>query len=70
MEDDFNVWEFVSIEREEIQKDRVKLEYLKTALREIKDVLFGKTFPEFEYDDPKEEIKNIIKELEKEIGEI
>ena len=70
MEGDYNLKEFVYIEREQMYRDREKLEYLKTTIRRIKDVLYGKTFPEYEYNDPTEEIKKIVEELENEIGEV
>lgn len=46
-----------------------KLEILLKAIRLIKEELYGVKFEGYEYD-VKQNIKDIIKDLEKEIGEI
>lgn len=46
-----------------------KLEILLKAIRHIKEELYGERFEEYEYD-IEENIKEIIEELEKEIGTI
>ena len=48
--------------------DEEELELLKHAIRMIDETVNGKEFPGFEYDDPIEEIRNILKELNDEIS--
>ncbi len=54
----------------EREKEEETYAYLMGFARLVKEQLYGKEFEEFEYDDPVEEIKKALKELEDEIGEV
>lgn len=62
--------EWLQVELDDYLKEQEEFEYMKHALRMIDEAVNGKEFPGFEYDDPIDEIKAILKELEDEIGEV
>lgn len=60
--------EWLQVNLEDYLKEQEELECLKHAIQAINETVNGKEFPEFEYDEPLEEVKKILKELDDEIG--
>ena len=54
----------------EKEKEQERYAYLLGFARLVKEQLYGVKFPEFEYDEPLDVIKDALKELENEVGEI
>lgn len=66
--EDFNIPDYIKIDREEYEKDQKKIEYYKTAIDLIKDNLKEYLLNNSTIDETITDIGIIIKELEDEIN--
>lgn len=66
--EDANQPEWIEVDMSYHQKLEENLEYYKTAIRLIKDELYGLEGLTKNYEETVEEIENIIKELEEELN--
>lgn len=66
--EDFNISDYIKVDREEYEKDQEKIEYYKTAINLIKDNLKEYLFNNSTIDETITDIGIIIKELEDEIN--
>ena len=66
--EDFNISDYIKIDREEYEKDQEKIEYYKTAINLIKDNLKEYLLNNSTIDETINDIGIIIKELEDEIN--
>lgn len=66
--EDFNISDYIKVDREEYNKDQEKIEYYKTAINLIKDNLKEYLFNNSTIDETITDIGIIIKELEDEIN--
>ena len=66
--EDFNISDYIKVNREEYDKDQEKIEYYKTAINLIKDNLKEYLFNNSTIDETITDIGIIIKELEDEIN--
>lgn len=66
--EDFNISDYIKIDREEYEKDQEKIEYYKTAINLIKDNLKEYLLNNSTIDETITDIGIIIKELEDEIN--
>lgn len=67
-EEDFNISDYIKVDREEYNKDQEKIEYYKTAINLIKDNLKEYLLNNSTIDETITDIGIIIKELEDEIN--
>lgn len=66
--EDFNISDYIKVDREEYEKDQEKIEYYKTAINLIKDNLKDYLLNNSTIDETINDIGIIIKELEDEIN--
>ncbi len=66
--EDFNISDYIKVDREEYDKDQEKIEYYKTAINLIKDNLKEYLLNNSTIDETITDIGIIIKELEDEIN--
>ena len=66
--EDFNISDYIKIDREEYEKDQERIEYYKTAINLIKDNLKEYLLNNSTIDETITDIGIIIKELEDEIN--
>lgn len=66
--EDFNISDYIKVDREEYEKDQKKIEYYKTAIDLIKDNLKEYLLNNSTIDETITDIGIIIKELEDEIN--
>lgn len=66
--EDFNISDYIKIDREEYEKDQERIEYYKTAINLIKDNLKEYLLNNSTIDETINDIGIIIKELEDEIN--
>jgi hypothetical protein len=66
--EDFNISDYIKVDREEYEKDQEKIEYYKTAINLIKDNLKDYLLNNSTIDETITDIGIIIKELEDEIN--
>lgn len=66
--EDFNISDYIKVNREEYEKDQEKIEYYKTAIDLIKDNLKEYLLNNSTIDETITDIGIIIKELEDEIN--
>lgn len=66
--EDFNISDYIKVDREEYDKDQEKIEYYKTAINLIKDNLKEYLLNNSTIDETINDIGIIIKELEDEIN--
>lgn len=66
--EDFNISDYIKVDREEYNKDQEKIEYYKTAIDLIKDNLKEYLLNNSTIDETITDIGIIIKELEDEIN--
>lgn len=66
--EDFNIYDYIKVDREEYEKDQEKIEYYKTAINLIKDNLKEYLLNNSTIDETITDIGIIIKELEDEIN--
>lgn len=66
--EDFNISDYIKVDRKEYEKDQEKIEYYKTAINLIKDNLKEYLFNNSTIDETITDIGIIIKELEDEIN--
>lgn len=66
--EDFNISDYIKVDREEYNKDQEKIEYYKTAINLIKDNLKDYLLNNSTIDETITDIGIIIKELEDEIN--
>lgn len=66
--EDFNISDYIKVDREEYEKDQEKIEYYKTAINLIKDNLKEYLLNNSTIDETITDIGIIIKELEDEIN--
>ena len=66
--EDFNISDYIKVDREEYDRDQEKIEYYKTAINLIKDNLKEYLLSESTIDETITDIGIIIKELEDEIN--
>lgn len=66
--EDFNISDYIKVDREEYEKDQKKIEYYKTAINLIKDNLKEYLLNNSTIDETITDIGIIIKELEDEIN--
>lgn len=66
--EDFNISDYIKVDREEYDKDQEKIEYYKTAINLIKDNLKDYLLNNSTIDETITDIGIIIKELEDEIN--
>lgn len=66
--EDFNIPDYIKVDREEYEKDQKKIEYYKTAIDLIKDNLKEYLLNNSTIDETITDIGIIIKELEDEIN--
>lgn len=66
--EDFNIPDYIKVDREEYEKDQEKIEYYKTAINFIKDNLKEYLLNNSTIDETITDIGIIIKELEDEIN--
>lgn len=66
--EDFNIPDYIKVDREEYEKDQEKIEYYKTAINLIKDNLKEYLLNNSTIDETITDIGIIIKELEDEIN--
>lgn len=66
--EDFNISDYIKVNREEYEKDQEKIEYYKTAINLIKDNLKEYLLNNSTIDETITDIGIIIKELEDEIN--
>ena len=66
--EDFNISDYIKVDREEYNKDQEKIEYYKTAINLIKDNLKEYLLNNSTIDETINDIGIIIKELEDEIN--
>lgn len=66
--EDFNIPDYIKVDREEYNKDQEKIEYYKTAINLIKDNLKEYLLNNSTIDETITDIGIIIKELEDEIN--
>jgi hypothetical protein len=66
--EDFNISDYIKVDREEYNKDQEKIEYYKTAINLIKDNLKEYLLNNSTIDETITDIGIIIKELEDEIN--
>lgn len=66
--EDFNISDYIKIDREEYENDQEKIEYYKTAINLIKDNLKEYLLNNSTIDETITDIGIIIKELEDEIN--
>lgn len=66
--EDFNISDYIKVNREEYDKDQEKIEYYKTAINLIKDNLKEYLLNNSTIDETITDIGIIIKELEDEIN--
>ena len=66
--EDFNISDYIKVDREEYEKDQERIEYYKTAINLIKDNLKEYLLNNSTIDETMTDIGIIIKELEDEIN--
>ena len=66
--EDFNIPDYINVDREEYERDQEKIEYYKTAINLIKDNLKEYLLNNSTIDETITDIGIIIKELEDEIN--
>lgn len=66
--EDFNISDYIKVDREEYDRDQEKIEYYKTAINLIKDNLKDYLLNNSTIDETITDIGIIIKELEDEIN--
>lgn len=66
--EDFDIPDYIKVDREEYEKDQEKIEYYKSAINLIKDNLKEYLLSESTIDETITDIGIIIKELEDEIN--
>lgn len=66
--EDFNISDYIKVDREEYEKNQEKIEYYKTAINLIKDNLKDYLLNNSTIDETITDIGIIIKELEDEIN--
>ena len=66
--EDFNIPDYIKVDREEYEKDQEKIEYYKTAINLIKDNLKEYLLNNSTIDETITDIGIIIKELDDEIN--
>lgn len=66
--EEMNRGEFIEVEEEKYTKMQENLEYYKTAIRLIKDEMYGLAGLEHDYTESMKEIGRIIEELELELN--